>query len=96
MNKKGIQTSSPDELTEEPFYEWQDVPDHSMTIDGIKEAIGQLPTGFKSVITLYLFEGYDHKEIGQILNITESTSKSQYNRAKRKVREFLSREVKYG
>ncbi len=81
---------------DEPFYEWEEVPDHSMTVKEIKLAIGNLPPGFRSVITLYLFEGYDHKEIGEILNISESTSKSQYNRAKKSVRKYLNKEVKYG
>ncbi len=81
---------------EEFYYDWEDVPDHNMTVDMVKNAITELPDGFRTVLTLYLFEGYDHKEIGQILNITESTSKSQYNRAKQKVRNILNKEVKYG
>jgi len=85
-----------DEEFEEPYYEWEDVPEHDMTVKEIKDAVSMLPSGFKSVLTLYLFEGYDHKEIGEILNISESTSKSQFNRAKKKLRSYLSKEVKYG
>lgn len=84
------------DMSDEPFYEWEDVPDHSMTVKGIQSAIGMLPDGFRNVLTLYLFEGYDHKEIGEILGISESTSKSQYNRAKKKIRAYLQEEVKYG
>ena len=84
------------EGVEEPYYEWASIPDHSMTVKGIKEAIEGLPPGFKMVMNLYLFEGYDHKEIAQILGVTESTSKSQFNRAKKRVRMFLNTEVKYG
>ena len=49
-----------------------------------------LPDGYRTVLTLYLFEGYDHKEIGEILNISEETSKSQYSRAKVKLKELMS------
>jgi RNA polymerase sigma-70 factor (ECF subfamily) len=57
----------------------------------VKEAIKQLPEGYRLVITLYLLEGYDHEEIGQILNISENTSRTQFLRAKRKLIEILKR-----
>ncbi len=60
-----------------------------LDIEKIKSGVEQLPDGYRIVFSLYLLEGYDHKEIGQILGITESTSKSQYNRAKSKLREIL-------
>lgn len=44
--------------------------------------INELPVGYRTVINLYAIEGYSHKEIGALLNITESTSRSQYTRAK--------------
>ena len=56
------------------------------------EVIQQLPTGYRLVFNLYAIEGYSHKEIGEQLNITESTSRSQYTRAramlKRKIEEL--------
>jgi RNA polymerase sigma-70 factor (ECF subfamily) len=55
----------------------------------IKNAIRELPEGYRLVITLYLLEGYDHEEIGQILNISENTSRTQFLRAKRKLIEIL-------
>ncbi len=55
----------------------------------IRKAIMDLPDGFRVVITLYLLEGYDHEEIGQILNISSSTSRSQYSRARQKLVEIL-------
>lgn len=58
-------------------------------VQQVHTAIKALPEGYRLVLSLYLLEGYDHAEIAQILNITESTSKSQYNRAKAKVREQL-------
>ncbi|HEY4324614.1 MAG TPA: sigma-70 family RNA polymerase sigma factor [Mucilaginibacter sp.] len=55
----------------------------------VKEAIKELPEGYRLVISLYLLEGYDHEEIGQILNISENTSRTQFLRAKRKLVEIL-------
>lgn len=60
-----------------------------LTVDRVKKAIGQLPDGYRSVLSLYLLEGYDHQEIAEILSISESTSKSQLNRAKNKLKELL-------
>ena len=62
----------------------------------VKEAIMKLPTGFRTVLTLYLLEGYDHKEISQIMEIAESTSKTQYKRAKEKLKSELMNNKKYG
>lgn len=55
----------------------------------VKEAMLQLPEGYRVVLSLYLLEGYDHEEIGQILNISENTSRTQFLRAKRKLNEVL-------
>jgi RNA polymerase sigma-70 factor (ECF subfamily) len=57
----------------------------------IFRGIEMLPDGYRIILTLYLLEGYDHAEISQILGIAESTSKSQYSRAKEKLRDLLSK-----
>jgi len=57
----------------------------------IFKGIELLPDGYRIILTLYLLEGYDHSEISQILGISESTSKSQYSRAKEKLRSILSK-----
>jgi len=57
----------------------------------VKEAIKELPEGYRLVISLYLLEGYDHEEIGQILDISENTSRTQFLRAKRKLIEILNK-----
>jgi RNA polymerase sigma factor (sigma-70 family) len=57
----------------------------------IFKSIELLPDGYRIILTLYLLEGYDHSEISQILEISESTSKSQYSRAKEKLRNILSK-----
>ncbi len=69
-----------------------DEQDEEVTYDTSKifKGIGMLPDGYRVILSLYLLEGYDHAEISQILNISESTSKSQYSRAKEKLRSLLS------
>jgi len=63
----------------------EQIKDEDLDISSIKLAIKQLPNGYQTVINLYLIEGYDHVEIGEILGISTSTSKSQYHRAKKKL-----------
>jgi len=54
-------------------------------IQKVKKALDNISDGCKVVMNLYLFEGYDHKEIAEILGITESTSKAQYHKGKKKL-----------
>jgi len=62
----------------------------AVEIKKVKLGIAQLPAGYKQILNLYLIEGYDHIEIGEILDITTSTSKSQYHRAKKKLVEIIN------
>ncbi len=55
------------------------------TVTGIKEAIKKLPDGYRTVLSLYLFEDYKQEEIAQILNVTHGTVRTQYMRAKNKL-----------
>ena len=66
-----------------------DQHDMAMAVDRIREAMEKLPDGFRVVLSLFLFEGYDHMEIAQILNISESTSRSQLARARKKLTGML-------
>ena len=75
------------EIKEEKEEEQED--DITEQIEDIKNAIDQLSDGYRIVLSLYLLEGYDHDEIGEILNISGSTSRSQYTRAKKKLKEQL-------
>ena len=71
------------------------VPDHEpvnemhLNVQAINGAMANLPHGYRVVFSLYMMEGYDHKEIGEILEITEATSKSQFSRARKRLRELL-------
>jgi len=60
-------------------------------IETIKETINELPDGYRIVLSLYLLEGYDHEEIAEILNMSSSTSRSQYTRAKYKLKQQLKK-----
>lgn len=55
------------------------------------ECIRLLPIGYKTVLNLYAIEGFSHKEIGKILDIEESTSRSQYTRAKAMLETILTK-----
>ncbi|MCK4568848.1 MAG: sigma-70 family RNA polymerase sigma factor [Bacteroidales bacterium] len=58
------------------------------------ELIQELPDGYRMVFNLNVIEGYTHKEIGDMLNISENTSKSQLSRARGVLQEKLKRKVK--
>lgn len=73
---------------ENPEEENPDFP--VLSIEKVKKAMMQLPDGYRIVCSLYLLEGYDHKEISEILKISEATSKSQFSRAKKKLRDLLA------
>ncbi len=65
--------------------------DLELKVNEVREAIAELPDGYRVVLTLYLFEGYDHEEIAYILKISENTSRSQYMRAKIKLKSLLEK-----
>lgn len=74
------------EPVEEEAVDWDSV---NLSVARVKQAVAKLPEGFRVVFSLHLFEGYEHKEIADILNISEGTSKSQFHRAKRKVKDLM-------
>lgn len=57
----------------------------------VVECIRMLPIGYRTVLNLYAIEGFSHKEISSILDIEESTSRSQYTRAKAMLEDILVR-----
>jgi RNA polymerase sigma-70 factor (ECF subfamily) len=80
-----------EDYEDESAHAVNDAEEMSYQAEQIRRAIAQLPDGFRIVFSLYLLEGYDHQEIAEILGISVSTSKSQYNRAKKKLQEILKR-----
>ncbi len=73
----------PDEADEEPP-DVEHIPPEELT-----RLIGMLPSGYRAVLNMFVFEQLSHKEIAQRLNISESTSASQFNRAKKKLAQLL-------
>jgi RNA polymerase sigma-70 factor (ECF subfamily) len=72
-----------------------DAIDNQKTSDNLDakdlmKLVQSLPNGFRTVFNLYAIEGYSHKEIGEILGINESTSKSQYSRARSHLMKMLA------
>ncbi len=70
----------------------EEQPEESLnySVEGIKKAVANLPEGYRVIFSMYAFEGYDHSEIAEFLGISLSTSKSQYSRAKQKIRDQFS------
>jgi len=60
-----------------------------LSVERVKKAMNLLPEGARIIFSLYLLEGYDHTEISEILHISESTSKTQFMRARNMVKEIL-------
>ncbi len=54
-------------------------------VQHIKDEMMLLPDGYRVIFSLFYFEGYDHDEIGQIMNISPSSSRSQLTRAKQRI-----------
>lgn len=83
LRKQQVQFDEIDERLDVPEENGLDEMELVLKVETVKSAIMKLPNGFRVVFSLYLLEGYDHKEIAEILDISESTSKTQYNRAKK-------------
>ncbi len=83
-------------IEEADFPEEDIAPDEEnlvLNVERVREAIQQLPDGFRTVFSLYMLEGYDHSEIALIMGISESTSKTQYIRAKNKIKMILKERI---
>lgn len=91
LRKKKVYFEDVDEvevMTEDGIDEAQ----FTWTVAAVKSAIHGLPQGYRTVLNLYLFEEYSHREIAEMLGITESTVKTQYMRAKEKVRQIVKQQ----
>jgi RNA polymerase sigma factor (sigma-70 family) len=63
-----------------------------LKVEEIKKAVKELPNGYRTVLTLHLFEGYDQEEIAEILQVSHVTVRTQYMRAKQKLLQNLKKE----
>lgn len=73
------------------FGEDDSTPDKYMDLDtnSVMECVKRLPGGYRTVLNLYVMDGYSHKDIAQMLGISENTSKTQLLKARKKVRELF-------
>jgi len=77
------------ELKEEVAGNSQEEIISSLEAEHLRNLIQQLPDGYRWVFNLYAVEGYSHAEIGEKLKISESTSRSQYTRARALLRKYV-------
>lgn len=84
VNKNKLQTEFNEhmEVVEE---ENTDFEDKEIRLKDIKNALGKIKDEYRIIISLYLFEGFDHDEISEILNISYNLSRTRYSRAKSKL-----------
>lgn len=75
------------------YAETQIVWTNTLQAEYLEKAIQSLPDGFRTVFTLIEIEGFAHKEVAEILGISEGTSKSQLFFAKKKLRDILEKEI---
>jgi len=75
----------------------------SISVEEVKSAINSLSDGYRTILSLILLEGYDHEEVSEILGIKNVTSRTQFSRARQRLKEILTenrrkqmKEVIYG
>lgn len=85
-HQKDVEAGSVDYLLEQKSFIVEELNAQDLLI-----IINNLPDGYRMVFNLFAIEGYSHKEIAERLGITESTSKSQYSRAKKVLRDILEK-----
>jgi len=62
----------------------------SITMEEVKSAIDMLSDGYRTILSLILLEGYDHEEVSEILGIKNVTSRTQFSRARQRLKEILT------
>ncbi len=87
---KKLKKSKPFILLEEIAHHEEIVFENEIDAEKIENAIQTLPDGYRTVFVLIEIEGHTHKEVANILAISEGGSKSQLYHAKKKLREILS------
>ena len=84
------ETEEPAPEEAEPETDGPDEKEIQYSVAQIKEATTKLPAGYRIILSLYLFEGYDMEEIASILKIQPPSVRSQYLRAKRKLLDIIA------
>jgi RNA polymerase sigma factor (sigma-70 family) len=92
-NDKRVRKFEPGSLENVQEQSFDPLAISNMETANLLSILQELPDGYKAVFNLYAVEGYSHREIGQILGISDVTSRSQYSRAKQHLIKLLA---KYG
>jgi len=82
-----------DSLTQDEYkYGFEDNSLNQLQVVEILDLVKALPTGYRTVFNMYAIEGFSHKEIAEMLNIDEGTSRSQFSKARKALQlEYLKR-----
>ncbi len=64
----------------------------NLELEDLVKKIQKLPEGYRNVFNLFAVEGYSHKEIAEMMNITVGTSKSQFSRARQQLKRMIDQE----
>ncbi len=76
-------------------YDYREIID-AISVKELRQEIAALPTGYRLVFNMHVIEGYNHREIGEILKITEGTSRSQLIKARKMLQmRLLKKENKF-
>jgi RNA polymerase sigma factor (sigma-70 family) len=87
--RSNIKMSLMDDLDAAEHISNDDFPDKKLSYDELLSMIQKLPTAYRTVFNLYAIEGYTHEEIGQMLNISSGTSKSNLFKAREKLKTMI-------
>jgi RNA polymerase sigma factor (sigma-70 family) len=93
LRKRKLITIDISETTVDDIHndELVDEEETKLKVEGIKKAMILLPSGYRTVLSLFLFEGYDYEEIAEIMQISSSTVRTQYHRGKQKLLHILQK-----
>lgn len=88
--RRGIKVKIEDVQLRDDAVDFELIEQQPITARQVFEKLNELPLGYKTVLSLYVLDGYTHREIGEKLGVTEGTSKSQLAKAKRLLAKILT------
>lgn len=89
LKKRKADLLMPEDLPDRSSGEDDNIDVPGLSVEKVRQAMEKLPEGYRVVFSLYMLEGYDHMEISQIMGISEATSKSQFSRARKRMKEII-------
>ena len=90
QQKKALNQTTYDDVPEAQEYGSQDIISQ-LSAEELMQTMSRLPDGYRMVMNLYAIEGYSHKEIGDMLHISEGTSKSQLSKGRKMLESMLEK-----